>query len=113
MAHIIDFISARVDFSKYGEVVKGVTYSPTVSDKLPAKHRSNKNEYLKGRGEFFMSIDLDYHKAASMSDREYDQYILSGLIGCLERPEVVEGFDQQAFREDILEMIEALSHQAA
>ena len=113
MAQIIDYINERIDLPKYGTAVEGITYSPTISEKLPARHRSNKNQYLRSRKEWFLNIDLDYHKALQMNDWQYDQYILEGFLQCLERPGEVKGFDKVAFKKDILEIIGALLRQAA
>ncbi|MCO6488723.1 MAG: hypothetical protein J5I98_09915 [Phaeodactylibacter sp.] len=44
---------------------------------------------------------------------QYVQYVLQGLIECLERPGEVKGFDKAAFKRDILEIIEGLLQQAA
>ena len=113
MAHIINFISERIDLSKYGDTVEGITYSPTISEKLPENLRGNENDYIKSRKRWFLSIDLDYHKALQMNDWEYDQYVLEGFLQCLERPGEVKGFDKAAFKKDILEIIGALLRQAA
>ena len=113
MAQIIDYINERIDLSKYGDAVEGITYSPTISEKLPERHRSNKNQYLRSRKEWFLNIDLDFDKAIQMSDWEYDQYVLQGFLQCLERPREVKGFDKAAFKRDILEIIEGLLQQAA
>ncbi|MCO6489545.1 MAG: hypothetical protein J5I98_14055 [Phaeodactylibacter sp.] len=113
MAHIINYISERIDLSKYGDMVEGITYSPTISEKLPENLRGNENDYIKSRKRWFLSIDLDYHKALQMNDWQYDQYVLEGFLQCLERPGEVKGFDKAAFRKDILEIIGALLRQAA
>lgn len=44
IAHIIDYINERIDLSKYGDTVEGITYSPTVSEKLPGNLRGNEND---------------------------------------------------------------------
>ncbi len=113
VGRIITFINERIDLSKYGNSVESITYSPTISEKLSERHRSNKNEYLKEEKRWFLTIDLDYHKALQMNDWEYDQYILEGFLQCLERPGEVKGFDKAAFKKDILEIIGALLRQAA
>ena len=113
MAQVIDYINERLNLSKYGNAVKGITYSPTLSKILPERHRSNKNKYLRGRKEWFLDIDLDYGKALQMNDWEYDRYVLEGFLECLERPGEVKGFDKVAFKKDILEIIEGLLRQAA
>ena len=110
---IIEFVNERIDLSKYGDAVEGITYSPTISEKLSERHRSNKNEYLKSQKRWFLTLDLDYHKALQMNDWEYDQYVLEGFLQCLERPGEVKGFDKAAFKKDILEIIGALLRQAA
>lgn len=113
IGRVIGFINERIDLSKYGNAVEGITYSPTISEKLPEHHRSNENEYLKSRKHWFLTIDLDFNKAVQMNDWEYDQYVLQGLIQCLERPGEVKGFDKAAFKRDIEKIIEELTHQAA
>ena len=110
---IIEFVNERIDLSKYGDTVEGITYSPTISEKLPENLRGNENDYIKSRKRWFLSIDLDYHKALQMNDWEYDQYVLEGFLQCLERPGEVKGFDKAAFKKDILEIIGALLRQAA
>jgi len=112
-AQIIDYINERIDLSKYGNAVEGITYSPTISKILPERHRSNKNQYLRSRKEWFLNIDLDYGKATQMNDWEYDKYVLQGFLQCLERPGEVKGFDKAAFKRDIREIIEGLLQQAA
>ena len=109
----IDYINERIDLSKYGDRVKGTTYSPTISEKMPERHRSNRNKYLRKRKEWFLTLDLDFDKAIRMNDREYDQYVLLGLLECLERPGELKGFDKAAFKKDIEEAIEAFLHQTA
>ena len=113
VGRIITFINERIDLSKYGYAVASITYSPTISEKLSERHRSNKNEYLKEEKRWFLTIDLDYHKALQMNDWEYDRYVLEGFLQCLERPGEVKGFDKAAFKKDILEIIGALLRQAA
>lgn len=110
---VIDYINQRIDLSDYGDVVEGITYSPIISEKISARHRSNKNKYLRSRKEWFLTIDLDFNQATQMNDWEYDKYILDGFIECLERPGAVKGFDKEAFKKDILEVIEGLFRQAA
>ena len=112
-AHVTDYINERINLSKYGDRVKGITYSPTISEKLPERHRSNKNKYLRKRKEWFLTIDLDFDKAIRMNDLEYDQYVLLGLLECLERPGELKGFDKAAFKKDMEEVIEAFLHQTA
>ena len=113
IAHLSDYIDERIDLSKYGDAVKGITYSPTISEKMPERHRSNKNKYLKKRKEWFLTIDLDFDKAIQMNDMEYDQYVLSGFLECLERPGELKGFDKAAFKKDIEKIIDAFLHQTA
>ena len=113
LGRLIDFINHRIDLSKYGDVIKGITYSPTISKMLAERHRSNKNSYLWSRGEWFLTIDLDYDKALQMADWEYDKYILEGLLQCLERPGNIKGFDKAAFVKDIREAIDELLREAA
>lgn len=113
VGRIIDYINQRIDLSKYGDAVKGITYSPTISEKMPERHRTNKNKYLRKRKEWFLTIDLDFAQAIQMADMEYDQYVLSGLLECLERPGEVKGFDKAAFKKDIEEAIESFLRQTA
>ncbi|MCO6492353.1 MAG: hypothetical protein J5I98_28300 [Phaeodactylibacter sp.] len=113
IARISDYIDERIDLSKYGDAVKGITYSPTISEKMPERHRSNKNKYLRKRKEWFLTIDLDFAKAIQMADMEYDQYVLSGLLECLERPGEVKGFDKAAFKKDIEKVVESFLRQIA
>jgi len=113
VGYVINFINDRIDLSDYGDVVKGITYSPIISGKLSEQHRSNKNEFLKKRKEWFLTIDLDFDKAIQMNDMEYDQYVLSGFLECLERPGELKGFDKAAFKKDIEKIIDAFLHQTA
>ena len=113
IGYVINFINDRIDLSKYGNSVKGITYSPIISEKISTRHRSNKNEYLKKRKEWFLTQDLDFDKAIRMNDIEYGQYIFSGFLECLKRPGEVKGFDKTAFKEDMEKIIEAFLHQAA
>ncbi|MCB9298192.1 MAG: hypothetical protein H6559_34495 [Lewinellaceae bacterium] len=66
IARISDHIDEKIDLSKYGDAVKGITYSPTISEKMPERHRTNKNKYLRKRKEWFLTIDLDFAKAIRM-----------------------------------------------
>ncbi|MCB9348079.1 MAG: hypothetical protein H6573_11310 [Lewinellaceae bacterium] len=113
VGRVITYINERLDLSKYGDTVEGITYSPAISEKLPENLRGNENDYIESRKRWFLSIDLDFDKAVQMNDWEYDKYVLEGFLQCLERPGEVKGFDKAAFKRDILEIIEGLMQQAA
>ena len=113
VGRVITYINERLDLSKYGDTVEGITYSPAISEKLPENLRGNENDYIESRKRWFLSIDLDFDKAVQMDDWEYDKYVLEGFLQCLERPGEVKGFDKAAFKRDILEIIEGLMQQAA